>query len=53
MEEQRDNRENEQAIVVSSIKEREERLRNLSPIWNLPLDEVLDSKEMAKKSWNY
>ena len=37
-EENKDNRENELAIVVSSVKEREERQRNKSPIWNLSPD---------------
>ena len=37
-EEDRDVKENEQAIVVSSVKEREERERNMSPIWNLSLN---------------
>ena len=34
-EKDKDGREIEQAIVVSSVKEREEKQRSLSPIWNL------------------
>ena len=37
-EEDRARMENEQAIVVSSVKEREKKQRSLSPIWNLSPD---------------
>ena len=37
-EENKDNRENEQAIEVSSIKEKEAKQRSTSPIWNFSLN---------------
>ena len=49
-EEDRHVRENEQAIMVSSVKEREERHRNMSPIWNLSLDAKEYHQEPARSS---
>ena len=49
-EENKESRENEQAIAVSSIKEREERPRNLSPIWNPSLDDRDYNQELAEGS---
>ena len=43
-------KENEQAAVVSSVKEREERQRSMSLIWNLSLDAREYHQETAGSS---
>ena len=50
-EEDIDGRENEQAIVVRSAKEREERQRNMTLIWNLSPDAREYHQEPAGSSW--
>ena len=49
-EKDRNERENEQAIMVSSVKEREERQRSMNPIWNLSPNAREYHQEPARSS---
>ena len=49
-EEHKDERENEQAIVISSVKEIEERQKSVSLIWNLSPNDREDHQELVGSS---